>query len=59
MRCATCSKAFCDECSGGAEFEALEGHPGEWEANGFYLPAESYEYVRCQLCITPKPRTAA
>ena len=28
LRCVTCAKAFCDECSGGAEFEALDAHSG-------------------------------
>ena len=53
LRCVTCAKAFCDECSGGADFQALEGHPGEWErVNGFYPPSDMYEYVRCPLCMT-------
>jgi hypothetical protein len=55
----SCPKAFCDHCSGGAEFEAVETTPaGEWERNSFFLPARSYEYVKCQLCAT-KPLTTA
>jgi hypothetical protein len=59
LRCVSCPKAFCDHCSGGAEFEAVETTPaGEWERNSFFLPARSYEYVKCQLCAT-KPLTTA
>ena len=55
LRCVTCPKAFCDECSGGADFEALDAHPKGWETRGFHLPTEAYEYVRCQLCVTSPP----
>jgi hypothetical protein len=55
LRCVTCPKAFCDECSGGADFEALDAHPRGWETRGFHLPTEAYEYVRCQLCVTSPP----
>ena len=59
LRCVSCQKAFCDQCSGGAEFEAVETTPsGEWERNSFFLPARSYEYVKCQLCAT-KPMSTA
>ena len=59
LRCVSCQKAFCDQCSGGAEFEAVETTPsGEWERNSFFLPARSYEYVTCQLCAT-KPMSTA
>ena len=51
FRCVSCLGAFCDECSGGASFEALERHPGGWEERGFVLAKGAYEYVRCQTCV--------
>ena len=39
LRCVSCQKAFCDQCSGGAEFEAVETTPsGEWEQEQLLPP---------------------
>lgn len=49
FRCVSCFRAFCDSCSSGAAFDAIDEHP-VWGPSGFTLP-EFYEYVRCSMCV--------
>ena len=58
FRCVSCLGAFCDECSGGASFEALERHPGGGRSAGSSSPRGRTSTCGVRRASAPPPRPA-